>query len=675
MKIVEGFSQDVEVRRAGLGLVVRIVEHGGGRSHKAEENEGMASSAGSPMPFTRDAAALANRFGAVGAVEFIAAWLRDITAPMWAWRGAGYGDTGCNSEERMQDLFSACKAAALLCRHSSRNRDRLATMGACDSLTRAVALSGQTDGPEDAAGKPMTVGAISLSSASGSRSIRMETQVWAAQAVAELAAGHSNENRCGALIRAGALKALFAAMSRRPADRQLQRAGCLALGSVARASSQAKDLHNLGRNGGAHAVIFALEACADDVDVAWAGLLAVGKLSISAENRRLLGEAGACPLVSSILVAFVKDARLAEEGCRAVAGLAALSGFNRTALGRGGAAEATALVLRSHPSKMCAQRWGLAAAAALVADTDPSGNTSKLTHAGVLTLACHALARFPHNPLVQTEGLRVLAKVATTGGEGLHAVWEEGAHLTTTRALGLYLNDGSIQHWGMATMRELTDTEKRCEAWRGAGAPEAVVRTLRSFGEGGLGCQYKHDEGGEGRCSEARACTSEEALCIQFQACACAINLADAPHGRRRLVREGAGEALAGMMTRNPLNGAAQRGALTALAALSASGVENRRRLHRYKGGVPVALVKALETFPDDRRVRCEGALTIQNLSFTVGGARAMTRAGVPAVVLRLLLLLVETAPAVKSSHRTGHVSAGEGVGAGEHLDRDGESG
>lgn len=48
-------------------------------------------------------------------------------------------------------------------------------------------------------------------------------------------------------------------------------------------------------------------------------------------------------------------------------------------------------------------------------------------------------------------------------------------------------------------------------------------------------------------------------------------------------------------------------------------------------------MVSALEAFPDDRRVRCEGVLTVQNLSFTAGGARAMTKAGVAPVIIRLL--------------------------------------
>lgn len=107
----------------------------------------------------------------------------------------------------------------------------------------------------------------------------------------------------------------------------------------------------------------------------------------------------------------------------------------------------------------------------------------------------------------------------------------------------------------------------------------------------------------------------------------------------------------------------------------------------RYKGGVPTAVVAALEAFPDDRRVRCEGVLTVQNLSLTTGGARAMTKAGVAPVIIRLLrtaLVERQLAPAAatdetdavgeerrETAHRGRRAS---GTADGEHMDRDGEN-
>lgn len=181
----------------------------------------------------------------------------------------------------------------------------------------------------------------------------------------------------------------------------------------------------------------------------------------------------------------------------------------------------------------------------------------------------------------QAEALKTFAKVALSQ-DGADAVWAAGAVLPTVRALGLYLNDADVQHWGVATARALTGCDNRCEAWRGAGACEAVVRALIAFGKDGTGRHARHDEAGLGRRSESRRCTAEESLCVQFQACAAAFNLAvSSPDARRRIVREGAGQALAGMMRDNSSDIAAQRGALAALAALSASGAENRKRLHR----------------------------------------------------------------------------------------------
>lgn len=184
------------------------------------------------------------------------------------------------------------------------------------------------------------------------------------------------------------------------------RAGCLALGRVA-ASLKAGELQALGRNGGAQAVTGAFKACPGDKDVALAGLLAVAKLSVSSENRRLLGGAGACPLISKELLEFSDDEAVAEEGCRAVARLAALSGFNRTALGQAGAAEAIVAALVNHPSKPMVQRWGLGAGASLVAETDPSNNTDRLIRAGLLPLVVGALGKFRHNPTVQVMHARL----------------------------------------------------------------------------------------------------------------------------------------------------------------------------------------------------------------------------------------------------------------------------
>lgn len=582
MKIVESFPNDVDVQRAGLALVVDVAEYGGKPDQdEAEDTDDQMSSAsvGSEIDQSSvaDTAAVVNRLGIVGAVTFVAAWLREVTAPKWAW-----GSVECppnDSEERASDLFMSCKAVFLLSQHSSTNRDRFASIGAAETLTKAVALSGRNSDLEDAADN--VANECSPSEQDATVSIRAETQVWAAQAVAELAGGNANENRCTTLVRVGALRALFAAMTKRPSAKQLQRAGCMTLGSVA-ACLKPKDLQMLGRNGGAQAVIFALDACPGDENVAWAGLLAVAKLSVSANNRRLLGEAGGCPLITKVLQEFSKNIVIAEEGCRAVAKLATLSGFNRTALGCAGAAEAIAEALRSHPAQSTIQRWGLSAAAALVADTDPSDNTSRIINAGILNFTARALARFAHNPTVQAEGLRTLAKVATSGDEGTDATWAAGVVIPTARALGLYINDGDVQHWGMATIRALTGSEEKCEKWGGVGAPEAIIRNLRTFCQEGSGRRVHHDEMGEGRLSEARNCTIDELLCIQFQACATTIQLAiSSPNARMRLVREGAGEALAVMMKTFPLDLAAQRAALTAIAALSASGAENRKRLHR----------------------------------------------------------------------------------------------
>lgn len=594
MKIVEAYPEDIDVRRAGLALLVGIAEYGDGTvDYIEDEGRGTNDRSMTSVASSATAGALVNRLGLVGAVGFASVWLRETTAPAWAWVGTGYSDSG-DALDRARDLMMSCKAVFLLTRNCSSNRIRLASMGAIEALSRAVALSGCRNGLEDTAGNEIAAEKGSIPPAGQQQdplmSIQAETQVWAAQALAELAGGHHNKSRCLALVRRGALRALFAAMNKTNSPWQLQRAGCMALGEVA-ACLNPNELQALGRNGGALAVTGAFKLCPGDKDVALAGLLAVAKLSVSAENRRLLGEAGVCPMIAKELLEFSDSETIAQEGCRAIARVAALSGFNRTALGHAGAAEATAAALRNHPSKPMVQRWGLSASAALVAETDPSGNTIRITRLGILDLVIQALGKFRHIPVVQAEGLKTFAKVANSGECGADAVWTAGVVLVTARALGLYVNDANVQHWGVATMRILTVSDDKCEVWRGAGGSEAVVRTLIAFGNEGTGRLVQHGEERLDLTSEARPCTADESLCVQFQACAAAFNLArSSPDARRCMVRDGAGEALAGMMTNNFSNSAAQQGALTTLAALSSSGVENRKRLHRlvYEHGILV---------------------------------------------------------------------------------------
>lgn len=108
--------------------------------------------------------------------------------------------------------------------------------------------------------------------------------------------------------------------------------------------------------------------------------------------------------------------------------------------------------------------------------------------------------------------------------------------------------------------------------------------------------------------------------------------------------------------------------------------METRNWQRRYKGGVPQALVSALELFPNDGRVRCEGTLTVQNLSFAAGGARALAKAGVAPVIIRLLqaVLMEAAAPDSESVRATSERHAlvqneGGGTDDGKSLDREGK--
>lgn len=96
-------------------------------------------------------------------------------------------------------------------------------------------------------------------------------------------------------------------------------------------------------------------------------------------------------------------------------------------------------------------------------------------------------------------------------------------------------------------------------------------------------------------------------------------------------------------MRNYPSDVVAQRVALATLAALSTSSDDEvRSRLGRHKDGVPQAIVFTLEAFPEDRRVRCEGLLVVQNLSFSSGGAQGMAEAGAAPVLIRLFRVALE---------------------------------
>lgn len=545
MKIVEAFPDDVEVRRAGLELIVSIAEHGDQTSDMittAVDDAHHLRSTGSNRrglkPLT-DISTVADSLGRMGAAAFVVAWLREATAPWWAWGSNGYDQNG-GEVKRARDLLLACKASFLLTQASVVNRDRLTNMGATEALCRALALSGQREDSSKTATETIDV--------EGEEFIQSETQVWAAFAMAALAEGQASEDRCQALMRTGATRALCAAMMRHPSVRDLQRAGCVALGRVAAcvSSFDSKGLEVLGRDGGVRAIVLALDACAGDPSVVLAGLIAVTELAGSAYNRQLLGEAGGCRLVAKVLSDFSTDNAIAVEGCRAIVGLASLSGFNRTILGFSGATEATAAALRHHPSNSITQRWGLWAIAALVADTDPSNNTVRISQSGIMLLVVKTLENFPHDPNIQIGGLRVFAKVASAGPDGADAAWAADVVIPVTSALRLHANDMHVQHWGMSTMRALTGRKAKCDAWRNAGAPEAIARTLHAFDYKGTSPQFDSRDGAcGGRLSEARICTPEESLCILFQACAAALNLSiSSPDARRRVFQRSLGREI-----------------------------------------------------------------------------------------------------------------------------------
>ncbi|CAM9698027.1 unnamed protein product [Scytosiphon promiscuus] len=85
MKTVDAYP-DVEARRAGLALLVGIAEYGDATSTSSEDERESTNDDDKPIT-AAGAGRVSERLGFVGGVAFAAAWLRETTAPAWAWRG------------------------------------------------------------------------------------------------------------------------------------------------------------------------------------------------------------------------------------------------------------------------------------------------------------------------------------------------------------------------------------------------------------------------------------------------------------------------------------------------------------------------------------------------------------------------------------------------------------
>ena len=128
----------------------------------------------------------------------------------------------------------------------------------------------------------------------------------------------------------------------------LAKFGSRAVNNLARNNDDNKKL--LGQSGACEAVTRAMRTHSTDVEVAQWGSRAVGNLAFNADNRTKLGGAGACEELTRALKLHPSNHSVAQWGCRAVTYLAHLNPSNKAKLGTAGAAEEVTEALRTHLS-------------------------------------------------------------------------------------------------------------------------------------------------------------------------------------------------------------------------------------------------------------------------------------------------------------------------------------
>lgn len=103
---------------------------------------------------------------------------------------------------------------------------------------------------------------------------------------------------------------------------------------------------------------------------------AIYDLSMEDSNRHMLGEAGACEILVTTLSTHLQNIPIAQQSCRAIAGLAKYSGNleNSTKLGSAGACELVTSALQIHLDVPSLLEWACPAVAAL-SDRNPRNQT------------------------------------------------------------------------------------------------------------------------------------------------------------------------------------------------------------------------------------------------------------------------------------------------------------
>lgn len=147
----------------------------------------------------------------------------------------------------------------------------------------------------------------------------------------------------------------------------------------------------LGDCGACASVAAALRTFQNDRPVMEQAVSAIRNLAIEEENTKRLGSEGACEAVINAMRIYHNEPAFMSKACAAVVNLAGGNQDNKRRMGMGGAIECVLGALRAFPTDAAIVEQGLWAVKNLAVDPD---NTQRLGAAGICEVIINALRSF-----------------------------------------------------------------------------------------------------------------------------------------------------------------------------------------------------------------------------------------------------------------------------------------
>ncbi|OSX69082.1 hypothetical protein BU14_1890s0001, partial [Porphyra umbilicalis] len=381
-----------------------------------------------------------------------------------------------------------------------------------------------------------------------------------------------------AIIDAGGIEGVVAAMGAFHADARLTSHGCLVLSNLAFGSADAKN--RVGAAGGLNAIAAAMLEHRDFQPVAARGSLALRNLLFKADDNQDRAGVGAAPVIDALVAAIVThgggDREVAHQSCVALCNLSNVKEANRAPILAAGGVQAVLKLLAAHPESATVADD----AVSILRNVAAAGEDAPLEvgRCGGVEAVVRAMKAFPAHGGVLEKGcaaLRYLCflpdnrdRVATAGGVDL-LVAALGGPLSTPKAV-----ESTLLALGNAIFGHARNQER-------AGMLGAVAATI--------GVANKH-QGGAG--VQEHGCRVLRALCEGSDA-----NTAQAVFGG------GVSLALGSMMAFPDDPSIAEQ----ATALLLSVGLDPSRRQPLLEADAEGMVTKAMGAHPKHRGVQLQG--------------------------------------------------------------------